>query len=164
MTIPSLRVFRSLPVSGIAISVAVIVALLAVVLTAGASKPMAQEIITPEQALRMADDSKIMIIDIRRPDEWRKTGIPAGASRATVRFDRAPTTFLKRIAELTNGDKSQPIALICAAGVRSKHASRLLRNRGYTQVLDIGEGMLGNNKGVGWLRRELPVSVCQDCK
>jgi len=142
MTIPLRRYSRPPAVWGSAISVAAVATLLAVVLTAGAGKSLAQEIITPAQALQMADDGQIMIIDIRRPDEWRKTGIPARASRATVRFDRTPTAFLKRIAELTNGDKSRPIALICAAGVRSKQASRLLRNSGYTQVLDIGEGML----------------------
>ena len=92
--------------------------------------------------------------------EW----VPAGARRATVRFNRGPAAFLRRIAILTEGDKSKPIALICAAGVRSKYASKLLQNRGYTQVLDISEGMLGNGKGAGWLARDLPVTDCADCK
>jgi rhodanese-related sulfurtransferase len=164
MTIPSLRLFCSLPVPGMVISVAAVVVLLAVVLTARANNAMTQEIITPAQALRMADDERIMIIDIRRPSEWRKTGIPVGAERATVRLNQGVSPFLKRIAALTNGDKSQPIALICAAGVRSKHASRILQSKGYTQVLDIGEGMLGNDNGIGWLRRGLPISTCLNCK
>ena len=124
----------------------------------------AQGIVAPKDALRMARDGQITIIDIRRPDEWRKTGVPYGAARATVHFSRGAGKFLRRIAELTGGDKSKPIALICAAGVRSKHASRLLRNRGYEVVLDISEGMQGNHIGVGWLRRGLPVNDCLDCK
>ena len=130
----------------------------------GANGAWAQGIVAPAQALRLAHDGQVTIIDIRRPDEWRKTGIPTGAMRATVRFNRGVAKFLKRMAELTDGDKSKPIALICAAGVRSKHASRLLRNRGYTQVMDISEGMLGNGKGAGWLRRDLPVSPCSECE
>jgi rhodanese-related sulfurtransferase len=123
----------------------------------------AQTIVTAEQALRMARGGEITIIDIRRPDEWRETGIPAGAELATVRTIRGPAEFLRRIAKLTKGDKSTPIALICAAGVRSKHASRLLQSRGYTQVLDISEGMLGSRAGTGWLARKLPVKACDGC-
>jgi len=132
MTIPSLRLFCSLPVPGMVISVAAVVVLLAVVLTARANNAMTQEIITPAQALRMADDERIMIIDIRRSSEWRKTGTPVGPERATARLNQGVNPFLNRIAALTNGDKSQPIALIYAAGVRSKHASRILQSKGYT--------------------------------
>ncbi|MBT4044076.1 MAG: rhodanese-like domain-containing protein [Rhodospirillaceae bacterium] len=134
------------------------------ILMAGGNGAMAQQIVAPLRALEMVRDGQITIIDIRRPDEWRRTGVPTGAEQATVSFSRGTARFLKRIAKLTNGDKSKPIALICAAGVRSKHASRLLRNRGYTQVMDISEGMLGNARGVGWLRRDLPVSHCKGCQ
>jgi rhodanese-related sulfurtransferase len=124
----------------------------------------AQTIVSPEQALRLARGGQVTIIDIRRPDEWRQTGLPTGAERATVRFSRGPNEFLRRIAALTKGDKSRPIALICAAGVRSGYASKLLASRGYTQVMDISEGMLGNGKGAGWLARDLPISSCKDCQ
>ncbi len=130
----------------------------------GPGGAVAQAIVAPDAALVMARDGQVLIIDIRRPDEWRETGIPTGAERATVRPSRGANRFLRRIAQLTRGDKDMQIALICAAGVRSKHASRLLRSRGYTGVMDISEGMLGNGKGAGWLRRKLPVSFCKDCK
>ncbi len=136
---------------------------LALALCIWVSGANAQTVVTPDQALRMANGGEIMIIDIRRPDEWRKTGVPRGAERATVRSSRGAAEFLRRIAKLTNGDKNAPIALICAAGVRSKHASRFLLSRGYTQVLDISEGMLGNRQGVGWLARKLPVDACDGC-
>ena len=41
-----------------------VIVLLAVVLTARANNAMTHEIITPAQALRMAGDGRIMIIDI----------------------------------------------------------------------------------------------------
>ncbi|MDA1100918.1 MAG: rhodanese-like domain-containing protein [Proteobacteria bacterium] len=162
------RRFISVPsVAGLAPAVAAMaaVALMTLVaLAASANEVMAQQIIMPGRALEMARDGRIMIIDIRRPDEWQKTGIPTGAKRATIRFGRGTEAFLKRIAKLTKGDKTKPIALICAAGVRSKHASRLLHETGYTQVMDISEGMLGNAEGGGWLRRDLPVSHCKGCR
>jgi rhodanese-related sulfurtransferase len=136
---------------------------LALLVVVGSGQGWAQAVVAPGDALAMARAGQITIIDIRRPDEWRDTGIATGAKRATVHFSRGAAKFLNRIAKLTGGDKSQPIALICAAGVRSKHASRLLKNKGYTQVLDISEGMLGNHRGAGWLRRDLPVRPCEDC-
>jgi len=137
--------------------------LLGLFIAIGGPSVRAQQIVAPGDALAMARAGQVTIIDIRRPDEWRDTGIPQGAKRATVQFSRGTSKFLARIAKLTGGDKSQPIALICAGGVRSKHASRLLKNRGYTQVLDVSEGMLGNQHGAGWLRRGLPVRPCTDC-
>ena len=136
---------------------------LALLIIVEGGQAWAQAVVAPGDALAMAKAGQITIIDIRRPDEWRNTGIATGAKRATVHFSRGAAKFLSRIAKLTGGDKSQPIALICAAGVRSKHASRLLKDKGYTQVLDISEGMLGNHRGVGWLRRDLPVNPCEDC-
>ncbi len=112
----------------------------------------------------MARGRQVTIIDIRRPDEWRQSGLPAGAERATVRLSRGPNEFLNKIAKLTQGDKSKPIALICAAGVRSGYAAKLLASRGYTQVMDISEGMLGNGHGAGWLARDLPISIFKDCR
>jgi len=120
-------------------------------------------IITPQAALDRASHGELTIIDIRRPDEWRDTGLPAGAARATVNFSRGGSDFLARMRKVTGGDKDAPIALICAAGVRSRHAAALLRNRGYRNVLDISEGMLGNARGPGWLQRQLPTEPCSEC-
>ena len=168
MSIPGRQVSRALPDPRSAISRTIAIAaagtlMLGILLFAGSNVAMAQQVIAPERARDMARNGEVMIIDIRRPDEWQETGIPSGAERATVSFNRGTAKFLRRIAKLTEGDKSKPIALICAAGVRSKHASQLLRNRGYTQVMDISEGMLGNERGAGWLRRKLPVNRCGDC-
>jgi rhodanese-related sulfurtransferase len=154
------RAYFSVPRALAAASALILLAVLLV----GGSEAMSEGIVAPEQALRMAREGEVTIIDIRRPDEWRKTGVPSGAQRATIRSSLGTSGFLSRIAALTKGDKSAPIALICAGGVRSKHASRLLRKRGYTQVMDISEGMLGNGKGAGWLRRKLPISPCPNCE
>ncbi len=138
--------------------------LLLAVLLIFAPAALSQTVVSPDQALQLARGGQVTIIDIRRPDEWRQSGLPAGAERATVRLSRGPNEFLNKIAKLTQGDKSKPIALICAAGVRSGYAAKLLASRGYTQVMDISEGMLGNGHGAGWLARDLPISIFKDCR
>ena len=120
-------------------------------------------ILSAAQANDLAGSGAVTIIDIRRPDEWRATGIAAGARRATIDYARGTGRFLDRIRKLTKGDKDRPIALICAAGVRSKHAAALLRRQGYTAIADISEGMTGSPRGVGWIKHGLPVSRCGSC-
>jgi rhodanese-related sulfurtransferase len=42
--------------------------------------------------------------------------------------------------------------------VRSSRLSRTLRDAGYSNVIDVPEGMLGSYAGPGWLERGLPLS------
>jgi rhodanese-related sulfurtransferase len=67
---------------------------------------------------------EVVLIDIRRPDEWQRTGVP--------------------------------IALICARGVRSRGMTARLTAAGFTNIIDVPEGMLGSGAGSGWLMRGLP--------
>ena len=85
------------------------------------------------------------------------------ASQNFVQLDELMAGVGKRIAEITGGDRSAPIALICARGVRSHHAANLLRQRGFKNIYDVNEGMLGNARGSGWLRQGLPTTACTDC-
>ncbi len=95
----------------------------------------------------------ITLIDIRRPDEWSATGSGEGAHRLDLR--RAD--FVGELAKLTGGDRDAPIALICARGVRSSRLANRLTEAGFTQIIDVPEGMLGSAAGPGWLARGLPV-------
>ncbi|MEM8582520.1 MAG: rhodanese-like domain-containing protein, partial [Pseudomonadota bacterium] len=52
---------------------------------------------------------------------------------------------------------SQPVAVICARGIRSARLTRRLEAAGIGPIVDIPEGMLGSRSGPGWLSRELPV-------
>lgn len=119
--------------------------------------------IAADEAHRRAAAGELILIDVRTPGEWRKTGIPAAAARATLRAPDGSDGFLADIERITGGRRDAPVALICAAGVRSAHALRLLRASGYATVLDVHEGMLGNGDGAGWLHRRLPLRPCPDC-
>ena len=105
-----------------------------------------------ETAFQRARAGDLLLVDIRQPDEWAATGSPQGAQRLDL---RSPD-FLDRLSALTTGDRSRPIALICASGGRSARTTQTLRDAGFTNVLDVSEGMLGSAAGPGWLARGLP--------
>ena len=90
---------------------------------------------------------------IRRPDEWRATGVPEGAQPVDMRRDDVITAILAA----AGGDPARPIALICARGVRSARLATTLHAAGFTHVIDVNEGMLGSAAGPGWIRAGLPV-------
>lgn len=106
-----------------------------------------------QAAHQAARDGEITLVDIRRPDEWAHTGVPEGSIPLDM---RDPEFALKMLRLLP--DKSAPVALICARGVRSRGLSNRLRAVGFTNVIDVPEGMLGSGAGPGWLAARLPVT------
>jgi rhodanese-related sulfurtransferase len=97
--------------------------------------------IDPDQA---AEEIKatpdLQLLDVREPWEHEKghiegvTLIPLGE-------------LSQRHEEL---DSSRPVLCICAGGVRSEKAARFLLSQGYSQVINMAEGMKG------WEARGLP--------
>lgn len=121
------------------------------------------------EAHRAASRGEVLLIDIRSRREWRRTGLPAHGSRATIHGPDGMDGFLHRVMILTGGDRTREIALICAAGVRSARSRRFLVRHGFTRVRDVGEGMEGHGIFAapdkrGWLRRGLPVERCGACE
>lgn len=109
--------------------------------------------LTPSEAHTAAKAGDIILIDIRRPDEWAKTGSPEGGHRVDLR----DVDFADRLASLANGDRDAPIALICARGVRSARTANKLAEAGFTNIIDVPEGMLGSGVGDGWINQGLPL-------
>lgn len=109
--------------------------------------------LTPAQAYQGAVSGDLVLVDIRRPEEWASTGIGKGA----VRIDMRRPDFEEALLSATAGDRTRPVALICARGVRSRHMTERLTAAGFTRIIDVPEGMLGSGAGPGWLRGDLPV-------
>lgn len=82
-------------------------------------------------------------VDVRQPDEWAATGVPAGARLISLaQFEqRAP-------AELA---KDKPVYVICNSGNRSRVAAEALIRLGYSQVYNVNGGLQA------WLQAGLPV-------
>lgn len=106
-----------------------------------------------QDAHAQAVAGQILLIDIRRPDEWARTGVGEGA----MPLDMRRPDFAEVLLGLTQGRVDSPVALICARGVRSRHLTARLVAAGFSQIIDVPEGMLGSGAGPGWLRAGLPV-------
>ena len=111
---------------------------------------------TPD-AHKAAVAGEVLLVDIRRPDEWARTGVGEGA----VPLDMRRPDFTDALLVHTNGRTDLPVALICARGVRSRALSTRLRAAGFRKIIDVPEGMLGSGAGPGWLGHGLPTVAWQ---
>jgi rhodanese-related sulfurtransferase len=132
---------------------------LVLVLWTGSGVRAAETIISAPDARAAALAGSVIIIDVRSPREWRQTGVPSGARTVTIHNRNGIKAFIAQMAKAVGGDKSKPIALICAAGARSARALKILTAAGFTKIQNVSEGILGRpDAGPGWLKRGLPVT------
>ncbi len=108
-----------------------------------------------EEAYRLSEAGRIVLIDVRLESEWRATGIAATAIPVTMHQRGAD--FVRRITEAAGADGRTPVALICATGQRSAYLQRALRNYGFDGIIDVRGGMLGGKGAPGWIESGLPV-------
>lgn len=95
----------------------------------------------------------VPIYDVRRPDEWRQTGVLEGSQRLTFVDDngRLMPEFFSRFTQAVG--KNDPVILICRTGSRTDVLARhLIEKLGYTQVYNVRDGI------TGWIRAGLPVT------
>ncbi|RTZ62306.1 MAG: rhodanese-like domain-containing protein [Gammaproteobacteria bacterium] len=93
-----------------------------------------------------------LLIDIRRPDEWQKTGVIRGSKTITL-FDRSGKVqpdFFQKLKQAAP-DPRRPVAVICRTGNRSRAGSQILKQLGYKRVYNVKNGI------TGWLREGLKV-------
>ena len=114
-------------------------------------------ILTAKQAYGKARSGEIVLVDVRAPQEWQQTGVPEGAVTETIHRDGGMPAFASALLARLGGDKSKPVALICARGNRSAYTRQYLEQTGFTNVSDVSEGMIGGKNGPGWQEQGLPV-------
>ncbi|RME54637.1 MAG: molybdopterin-synthase adenylyltransferase MoeB, partial [Caldilineae bacterium] len=102
--------------------------------------------ITPKQLeeLRKAGED-LTIVDIRERDEWVQGHIPGSVF--------IPRGFLELQIEQHQPDRSKPVVVYCAGGVRSALAARNLKEMGYENVISLTGGFNG------WKNAGLPFTV-----
>lgn len=105
-----------------------------------------------QKAHEALSDDLIRMIDVRSRGEWSETGLALGAWAISLHEDRFPDRLFAA-RDLADG---RPVAVICATGGRSGAVMRNLRNAGYSGFIDVSEGMLGSNRGPGWIAAGLP--------
>ena len=95
---------------------------------------------------------RLLLVDIRTPMEWQRTGVGDAAKAISLQ----DPSFLQKVLDLIDEDKSKAVAVICAAGNRSSWLAGEMRRLGFHNVYDVNEGMMGSFSGPGWLGRGLP--------
>ena len=97
-------------------------------------------------------DQGITLVDIRRPEEWRQTGIVKSSHTITL-FDgngRIVEDFVSKFSAIASPEK--PVALICRTGNRTRAASTMLiKQLGYKDVYNVTRGI------TDWIRNGKPV-------
>ena len=107
------------------------------------------------EAHEAAKAGRLVLVDIRTPEEWADTGVPQGA----VRLDMEGGGFEARLAGVKLDHPGKTIALICRTGNRSSSLQRKLAGRGWRDVVDVRGGLLGTPRDKGWLAQGLPVKA-----
>lgn len=122
-----------------------------------AAPALAQQAERPTMSVREAHEAarsgKVVLVDIRTPEEWRDTGVPEGA----IRLDMTHPAFEARLAALRAEHAGKPIALICRTANRTRRVQETLTQRGWRDIVDVRGGLLGDGRNRGWLDEGLPV-------
>lgn len=85
----------------------------------------------------------IQLVDVRTPEEYGE-----GHILNAVMINVNDSSFVNLVEDKL--DKNKPVAVYCRSGKRSKKASYILVEKGYS-VYELKEGMNG------WLKDDLPV-------
>ena len=96
--------------------------------------------ITPDEALKLCNEGKCNLIDIREKGELEKTGRVENSNhipRGMLEFWLDPEGPYFKSGKL---DMSKEIVLFCAGGLRSALAAKSLKGMGFEKVSHIGGG------------------------
>lgn len=126
-------------------------------LSAAACSPDNGPTLSAPEAHARARAGTLTLVDIRRPEEWRQTGVAEDALRINMAHPKGADGFVGQVAAEVEGDTGAPIGLICRTGNRSRQMQQALREAGFTHIYNVEEGMAGNQSGPGWIARGLPV-------
>ncbi len=120
--------------------------------TAASAQPSPANM-APDEAHRLAAEKKVVLVDIRRSDEWAETGVGEHA----VRIDMEDPMFIAKLNAAMGNDRTKPVALICRTASRTRVVQQALTQHGYARVINVEGGMVGNAADRGWIARGLPI-------
>lgn len=84
-----------------------------------------------------------IILDVRTDEEYAQ-----GKMKNATQIDYYQRNFKTEVAKL---DKTKPVFVYCASGVRSNSAAKILKQQGFTEVYDLKGGLNA------WARSGKPV-------
>ena len=118
-----------------------------------AAPALKAEIWSAKRAYEAVQQGEMVLLDIRTPEEWAKSGVPQGAWPVNMYGPQ----FGRALQEIFRRNPSKRIGMICAVGGRTGYVEQVLKKNGFPEVVNVGEGMFGSAHGKGWLKQGLPV-------
>ena len=119
-----------------------VVAVLAIVVVAAIAVAAGFKNLTSREAKAFLEKNRAtFLLDVRTPEEYRQARLKGAVL--------IPVSELER--RLASVPKNRPVVVYCAVGTRSSVAAGYLVTRGYTQVYNVSDGI------VGWYRNGLPI-------
>ena len=107
----------------------------------------------------LKNNPKAILLDVRTQEEWDNIGKPDGDKiglktyfleiRRDVSFD-----FVQEFKNL-NINRDNEVLVICASGERSQISAELLSKENYKSI-NISDGFMGSQEGIGWKKNGLP--------
>ena len=120
---------------------------------------MIKQLLSKDIKNYLAKNPNCVLLDVRTQEEWDTIGRPDGEKiglktyfleiRRDAFFD-----FVKEFKNL-NINQNKEILVICASGERSQISAELLSRENY-KSLNISDGFMGSQEGVGWKNNGLP--------
>ena len=121
----------------VAVVLGALIALAASLCFAGETKNINS---TQAKAL-LARESKIVLLDVRTPEEYRQAHLRGSQLIPLGELE-------KRLKEIPRG---RPLLVYCAVGARSVSAAGFLSTRGFPDIYQMSDGL------VGWYKNGFPI-------
>ena len=100
-----------------------------------------------------------VLLDVRTQEEWDNDGKPDGdkIGLKTYFLEIRRDAFFDFVQEFNNLNINQDkeILVICKSGERSQISAELLSKENYKSI-NISDGFMGSQEGVGWKKSGLP--------
>ena len=99
--------------------------------------------ITNQEVSQEFLNSKVPIVDIRTPSEWKETGLLQGAIPIMLFDERGNydlKLFLKQLNDVV--DTTKPFAIICRTGSRTKILANFLSKKMNYKIINLKSGMV----------------------
>jgi len=93
---------------------------------------------TQQQLLSQPKDSKLLILDVRTPQEFAQGHVPGAVNISHTEIEN-------RLSEILKG-KDEPVVVYCRSGVRAGKALDILKQQGFSDLHHLQGDMLGWEK------------------
>ena len=120
---------------------------------------MIKQITCKELKDHVKNNPKSVLLDVRTQEEWNNIGKPDGdkIGLKTYFLEIRRDAFFDFVQEFKNLNisKDKEVLVICASGERSQISAELLSRENYKSI-NISDGFMGSQEGIGWKNNGLP--------